>query len=146
MKKIFLAAVFALVSILNFTSCSKDDELTEYDEYINKYKSDYYVKYKIEAGNSTYFCQFSIGYINSNGEFVHKKYGENTTDFHGQKSYSDEFICGPFKYNDNIVLKISNEQNITYKTLEIYVSKDNSPFSLQKNGNNVKMITYTIDF
>lgn len=139
MKKFLV--VFLLTSIGHLLiNCGKDE--LEAEPVV---EHTYYAKYKITAGNNVHFCRFTLYYTDSDGQTSSKKYGENTSNFHGSKLYSDEIIVGPFKYNDALKLSISNTVSVTYYNLEIYISKDNSPFVLKKQANS-SAVEYKIEF
>ncbi len=132
MKRI-LICIF--ISLFVF-GCSKDD----------KEDSVYYIKYHfVGKSNSHYWVIFDIEYTNEHLQTDKKEYGDRYTVWHGNSSYEDEIICGPFKYNDNVTLSMSNIRSVSSRLLEIYVSKDNSPFLL-KGSSQSASISYTIDF
>lgn len=151
MKKILFTLLFSIVPLL-FVSCTTDDRENEDNIYKieceKKYNLEYYVKYKFKCGNNVHFTQFDIAYINKiDGKCIieYKKYGMNTSNFHGSRFYEDEIICGPFNYNDTVSLTITNRHEVYFYNLEIYVSKDSSPFSLKKYENACS-IKYIINY
>ncbi len=124
-----------LICILPFMGCS-GDEIEEDKELVT---SEYYVKYCYGGVTSNRAYHFSVQYTGvSNGstkQFV--------SSYEGYASkISDEKICGPFKYGDCVSLRMSGSLLNTF--LEIYISKDNSPFALKKYG--TEFIDYTIDY
>ena len=136
MKKISIA----LMCMISFLSCTKEcfynDENTEVD---------YYVKYHYWAKSGTaQSCNFKITYLNSvtsnSDGAVHTIYPYNGTNIK-----EDEIICGPFKKNDTVAIEMTNESYVGKRLLEIYVSKDNSPFALRKSTTSNKL-EYTIDY
>jgi len=138
MKRI-LICIF--ISLFLF-ACSKDD----------KEESEYYIKYHfVGKSNSHYWVIFDIEYTNQQLHTDKKEYGDRYTVWHGNSSYEDEITCGPFKYNDNVTLSLHNLHKVYFRLLEIYVSKDNSPFVLKKTSQSssnsaYSSISYTIDF
>ena len=141
MKKILF---ILLISIVTIVGCNNDDSEIE-PKVEPKVESIYYAKYNISAGNNTHFCKFALYFTDSYNKISIRNYGENTTNSHGSKSYSDEIIVGPFKQNDTLKLSINNTVSVYYYNMEIYVSKDNSPFAL-KAQTNTSSLEYIIDF
>ena len=124
---------------LNLLACSKDSD----DE---KVSDEYYVKYHFVGSNTArHFVSFEITYTNEQLSTSKKVYGANTTAFHGSTRYEDEIICGPFKYNDMVKLSMRNLLSVNSQLLEIYVSKNNSPFALKKSSNS-SSVSYSIDY
>lgn len=146
-----LSKLLLLVGVLLFCNCSKEtnDELPPANETPSNQsevkESEYYVKYVFSCGNNVYFCMYTAQYINEKGVVCSKKYGANTTASHGSRFYSDEITCGPFKFGDRPSLDITNQQSISYRQLEIHVSKDGSPFAIKASSNS-SHIDYTIEY
>ena len=136
---------FALVIIIPLLSCSKSD--SEDNGNTNITNSDSYVKYHWIGDGGYHYCSFNINYINSvtpnsNAALNTITYSYPSTK---QKVIDDELICGPFKRNDKVYIEMTNEQSVDNRLLEIYVSKDNSPFALRKSTNERKL-EYIIDY
>ena len=124
----------------------KIEEIEEVDETVT---SEYYVKYCYGgAASSMSWYYFDVEYTMdiSNNSIIQgtASYEERAT------KISDEKICGPFKYGDKVSIKMSYTPmpNIF---LEIYISKNNSPFALKKydyidHPSGARYIDYTIDY
>lgn len=143
MKKLLGLALIFTFSLLG---CDKND----IEEDINnneKENVDYYVKYHYYGNGGLHFCYFNITFLNSvtsNSNSAENtivyKYPEFQT-----RHIEDEIICGPFKKNDKVAIKMTNESSVVNRLLEIYISKDNSPFALRKSTTSNKL-EYTIDY
>ena len=131
-------ALLSLLLSLVFmsTGCSNDDDL-------QLKKGIYYVKYSFTCGNSIYLSSFVVKYTDENLQTRSKSYGKNTSASKAKKSYTDEIICGPFKYGDHVELRITDAVNVNDRFLEISVSKDNSPFALKVSGSSY--LSYDIE-
>ncbi len=127
MKKTVTLLSLFLSLVFMSTGCSNDDDL-------ELKKGIYYVKYSFTCGNSLHLCSFVIKYTDGNLQTSSKSYGKNPSASKAQKSYTDEIICGPFNYGDHVELEITNAVNVYNRSLEISVSKDNSPFALKVSG------------
>ena len=103
---------------------------------------DYYVKYHFYADGYNY-VYFDIIYLNS--VTSNSNPAINTDSYKGYKSFENEKICGPFKKGDKVSIEMSNETGVVNRLLEIYVSKNNSPFALRKSTSS-KKLEYTIDY
>ena len=105
---------------------------------------DYYVKYHYYADGVIHSCGFKIKYLNS--VTSNSNPAVNTIVHHPQsEKCENEIICGPFKKNDTVAIEMTNESYVGKRLLEIYVSKDNSPFALRKSTTSNKL-EYTIDY
>ena len=96
---------------------------------------EYYVKYVFTyLKYSTYNTQYFLTFTNSYKDIEERTY---------TGSGEEEIVCGPFKYEDKIQASWTSNSSLPRATLELYVSKNNLPFTLRKSGN---IIEYTIDF
>lgn len=122
MKKILAL----LITLFCFFGCSKQDVPENNDIYYVKYEFSCQV---VQYGK-VYSTPYTITYVGSDLD-------EHSRDFKtGEK---EEITCGPFKYGDRIKLSLehfyhdnvggSSQANVV---LDVFVSKNNSPFSLQK--------------
>lgn len=149
MKNLFR---FLLLLLIPLFSCNKSDseEIVSFVHdtiYVEKQNSEYYVKYHWVGNGQYHYCFFTITYLNSvtpnsNSEknMITYKYPDVS-----RTIIEDEIICGPFKRNDKVSIQMSGEQSVVSRLLEIYVSKDNSPFALRKSTNDSKL-EYIIDY
>lgn len=128
MKEKFVSSLLLILIVL-FCGCSNSSE-----EDI-ALKATYYVKYSFKCGNSLYYCSFTANYMDEKLQMRSRSYGKYVPASEGKKSYSDEIVCGPFKYGDHVVLTITDHMNITNSIVEISVSENNSPFALKASGN-----------
>lgn len=130
-KKLTILILF-LVGVLSF-SCSRPEPQVNNDEY--------YVEYSLQISKVP-------GYINRTADIVFSFIDEYSNTqlrrYIGVGGMKDTVICGPFKRGDKIIASCSVESQVPYTHLiEIYVSKNNSPFALKSSG---EVIEYTIDF
>lgn len=131
MKKIFVLLLFSMWLF----SCSDDT-----DEQL-KITDSYYVKYAWTVQHKYSNGPFIVSYKNNNGQFIEKSYSSVPSSRYTTEM-NDELICGPFTYGDTTEMNITN----TFpEILEIYVSKNNSPFALKAMSRDYNLV-YTIDF
>ena len=121
--KRFIILIFS--SLLLF-SCSKPDPI------VVENKDEYYVKYeftylKYSTYNTEYLLTFTDSYLNL-----------QTRTYTGTDK--EEIICGPFKYGDKIYASWTSSSSYPRATLELSVSKNNSPFALKCSGETIEHI------
>ena len=106
---------------------------------------EYYVKYHWFTNGvingQAHFCIYDIKYVSSissnNSPITNTiNYSYPSTKKH---QIEDEVICGPFKKSDKVSIEIFNEKSEFSKLLEIYVSKNNSPFALKSSTDSNKL-------
>ena len=125
-----LVLCFAL--LLCLAGCSKSAQsINNNDEY--------YVKYVFEGGNTTGYNIYRNCKITFTGET-----GKQVDMSFGTSHLSYEMITGPFKYHDKVSATFDGG-GFTYMSIQIYVSKNNSPFAL-KCLSNGGYLEYTIDY
>ena len=129
-------------------ACSKEDENNEVvknSEPANK--NEYYVKYHYQANGFQHYCGFDIVYVNKETENSNPAVNTISYQYPNVQSYriDQELICGPFEYGEKASLRMTNENSVLARLLEIYVSKNNSPFALRKSTTN-NTLEYTIDY
>ncbi len=142
MKRSQTTLLIALVSFFAAIGCSKLNT----DEY--------YVKYvftcQVVQYGKVYPTSYTVCFTDSNLQ-------EQSRSFKSGKEES--VICGPFKYGNGVKLSLEHfyYDNVGGSSsantfLEVYVSKNNSPFALQKSVNNSSQnpqtttLEYTIDY
>lgn len=145
MKKIVKFLLY-LICVLPFIGCS-EGEIDDIEKNEESITSEYYVKYcyGCETLNRKYVFYVEYTSVSNNSiiQFVNSYEG-------WANKFSDEKICGPFKYGDHVSLKM-NYSSMSNTFLEIYISKNNSPFALKKydyisNTSGTGYIDYTIDY
>lgn len=140
-------------------SCSKENETdeeinkkteqakTEQETQVPAEKIEYYVKYHFSANGGSHYCGFDIVYVNK--ETSNSNPAVNTISYQypyvQSKVIDKELICGPFEYGDKASLQMTKESSVVTRLLEIYVSKNNSPFALRKSTNS-NLLEYRIDY
>lgn len=131
-KRILIIATALLSAILSLTGCSKSEEQNN----DVKNTDEYYVKYVFtHTKYSTYPASFSL-------TFTDEKFNLRTRAY--DKSGEEEIVCGPFKFGDTIKASCSNGGSSLHKVnLDVYVSKNNYPFTLRGSGNSIE---FTIDY
>ena len=139
MRKIIFLTIASILSIM---SCSKNDSDMN-DNHENNVE--YYVKYHWFTNGvingQAHFCIYDIKYVSSissnNSPITNTiNYSYPSTKKH---QIEDEVICGPFKKSDKVSIEIFNEKSEFSKLLEIYVSKNNSPFALKSSTDSNKL-------
>ena len=143
MRRLFGLALILTFSLLGCTESSIEEDINNE----NKEDVDYYVKYHYYGNGGVHICTFNITFLNS--VTSNSNSAENTIIYkypeYQSKHIEDEIICGPFKKGDKASIEMSNESSVVNRLLEIYVSKNNSPFALRKSTNSRKL-EYTIDY
>lgn len=125
MNKVLKITMISLAIFMTLSSCKKDETETATND-------DYYVKYAI-TGNGTYiyFSDFSISTDQGNKSFSGYQY----------RSWNQTY--GPVKKGFNASVSVKS----SLVTVEIYVSKNNSPFALKaSNAGSNSQVLYIIDF
>ena len=121
-------AIFICISLMCMVGCSK---LSQTDEY--------YVKYVFQYSKE----DIHIDKANVSFKFTDEHLNSQTRNYYGNGT-KEEVICGPFKRGDKIIASCQLSSPITYKyNIEIYISKNNSPFALKSSGS---VINYIIDY
>ncbi len=145
MKRIMYLCVLAL----SLVGCNKDTKETPAEV-----ASEYYVKYvfscKIIQYGKAYSTDYSVTFIDSGLQEQTRKY--KTVD-------EEELICGPFKYGDKMSISLKHYysdnaggSSTAQTLLDVYVSKNNSPFALRKSESsssqrpNTTSLEYVIDY
>ena len=151
--------IILLFLALCLFACSKENET---DDEINRNteqeipanetqepenKIEYYVKYHFYANGYQHYCGFDIVYVNK--ETPNSNPAVSTISYQypyvQSKVIDKELICGPFEYGDKLSIKMIKENSVVTRLLEIYVSKNNSPFALRKSTDS-KSLEYMIDY
>lgn len=149
MKKIFSILIVILIPLFSCTKTEVEEVIKIKTDtiYIEKSDVEYYVKYHYYGDGGYHYCNFSIKYLNSVTSNSNPAENTITYTYPNTKSQhiENEIICGPFKKNDKVSIEMYNESSVSSRLLEIYVSKENSPFALRKNTNSSKL-EYTIDY
>ncbi|SHL12066.1 hypothetical protein SAMN05216463_12356 [Xylanibacter ruminicola] len=111
---------------------------------------EYYVKYHwltngIINGHA-HFCIYDIKYVSSISSTNRPITNTINYSYPSTKKHQieDEVICGPFKKSDKVSIEIFNEKSDFSRLLEIYVSKNNSPFAL-KCSTDANKLDYVIN-
>ena len=147
MKKSLTTLLIALASFLAVVGCSKHNT----DEFNT---DEYYVKYvftcQVVQYGKIYPTPYTVYFTDSNLQ-------EQSRSF--KSGEEESVICGPFKYGNEVKLSLEHfyHDNVGGSSsantfLEIYVSKNNSPFALRKSVNNSSQnpqtttLEYTIDY
>lgn len=133
MKKI-LYIIFSVFCLFN---CSKPEPQVNNDEYYVKYVfSCQVVQYK-----KVYTTPYLIKFTNSNLK-------EDTRSY--ETVNEEEISCGPFKYGDKLKISLEHyyHDNVggssqAQTLIDIYVSKNNSPFALKKTKSSSSQEPYT---
>ncbi len=149
MKNRFLTTLLiSLVSFVAVVGCSKPepDPQPNNDEYYVKYVFSCQV---IQYGKS-YATPYSVTFTNSSLEEQIREY---------KSLEKEEIICGPFKHNNKVDISLSHNyyDNVggsshVQSTIDVYVSKNNSPFALKKTDSSSSQkpyttsLEYTIDY
>ena len=147
--------IFILAIGLCLLACSKEYEDNnennpkeeEQEKNSPRNNAEYYVKYHYYANGYQHYCFFDIIYINkqtSNSDGAVNKISYQYP-YSQAKVIDKELICGPFEYGDKVSLEMTNESSVVSKLLEIYISKNNSPFALRKSSKG-SLVEYTIDY
>lgn len=148
MRKLLSLALIFTFSVLGCTNSEIENEIEENISHKEDNDVDYYVKYHYYgySGSGTY-CLFDITYLNFATSNSNPAVNTITYDYSTTKSnsISNEIICGPFKKGNIVSIEMTNTNNVRYQLLEIYVSKNNSPFALRKSTTSRKL-EYTIDY
>lgn len=133
MKRLLITLQIALVTLVAVIGCSKP----ETEQQTNK--DEYYVKYLFEGTNNVGY-NF---YRNCNISFTSEK-GQVKMAFNTVKRLSHEVITGPFKYNSTVYATLDGG-GFPNKSIQVSVSKNDSPFALKGMTNGGKL-EYTIDY
>lgn len=148
MKRFLTTLLIALASFVAVVGCSKHepDSQPNNDEYYVKYEFSCQV---IQYGKS-YATPYSVTFTNSSLKEQIREY---------KSLEKEEIICGPFKVNDKVGISLSHNyyDNVggsshVQSTIDVYVSKNNSPFALKKTESSssqkpyVTSLEYTIDY
>lgn len=133
MKKLLIIVTAFFTAILSLNGCSK----SELEQQTNK--DEYYVKYLFEGTNSVginFYCNCNISFTSEKGQV------EMT--FNAVNHLSHEVITGPFKRNSKVYATLDADR-FPNTSIQIFVSKNNSPFAL-KGMTNEGMLKYTINY
>lgn len=133
MKKLLIIATAFFTAILSLNGCSK----SELEQQTNK--DEYYVKYLFEGTNNVginFYCNCNISFTSEKGKV------EMT--FNAVNHLSYEVITGPFKRNSKVYATLDGDR-FPNTSIQIFVSKNNSPFAL-KDMTNEGMLKYTINY
>lgn len=131
--KSFIVLIFSLLLF----SCSKPE--------VNVTNDEYYVKYEFSCQiiqyGKLYTIPYSITFTNSSLEEQIREY---------KTLEKEEIICGPFTINNKIGISLSHNyyDNVggssrVQSTIDVYVSKNNSPFALKKTVSSSSQEPYT---
>ena len=131
MKKLLTTLLIALASFVAVVGCSKPEPQVNNDEY--------YVKYLFEATNNVGYSR----YWDCNISFSDEK-GQVEMAFPTVNSLSYEVITGPFSRNAKVYATLDGG-GFPNTSIQIFVSKNNSPFAL-KCLTNEDRLEYTIDY
>jgi hypothetical protein len=125
--KLLMICIFGLFTV----GCNTDD-IDDIDNNGNYYVKYHYIistRYDVYDKHSGQYCSAKIKYIDSN-------YKTRIVEYQNSYRYEYDVICGPFKYNDVVELTIYDKFNVGGFLCEIYVSKNNEPFTLRYYGTN----------
>ena len=132
-KRILTTMLMALASFFAVISCSKP----EHDSRTNN--DEYYVKYLFEAANNvgdTHYRDCSISFTSDEGQVKMA--------FKTVLRLSHEVVTGPFKYGSRVYATL-NGGGFPKTSIQIFVSKNDSPFALKRMDNGGRL-DYTIDY
>lgn len=122
MKKILVL----ILGMLCLFGCSKPDDVVDVDEYYVKYEFSCVV---VQYG-MLYATEYTISFADSHLEEQIRTY---------KTINEEEIICGPFKHGDKVFIALThfhddNRGGTTWAQtiINLHVSKNNSPFALQK--------------
>lgn len=133
MKRLLTTLLIAFVSFAAVVGCSKPEPEQQTP------KDEYYVKYLFEGANPV---GYNV-YRNCNISFTSEK-GQVEMAFNSVIHLSHEVITGPFKYNSKVYATLDGG-GFPNTSIQIFVSKNNSPFAL-KGTANIDRLEYTIDY
>lgn len=120
--------IFSALTIFAFLSCNKE-EIDNSKDTTTVVNDNYYVKYVISSIYPYIFSNWTV--TTPAGSYTKNDYQTR----HWEQTY------GPVKKGFKCDVKVKNGQ----PTIEIYVSKNQEPFSLKTTTNGYSA-TYTIDF
>lgn len=132
-KKVLMITCITFASLVAVIGCSKP----ELEQQINK--DEYYVKYLFEETNRV---GYNI-YRNCSISFTSEK-GQVEMVFNTVNYLSHEVITGPFKYNSKVYATLDGG-GFQNTSIQIFVSKNDSPFVL-KGMTNENKLEYIIDY
>ena len=132
MKRLLTTLYIVLASLVAMTGCSKvePEPLPDNDEY--------YVKYAFTGNNERGFfrdCKIS---------FTTERKEQLEMTFSTINVLSYEVVTGPFKYDSKVYATLYGEK-LLISSIQIFVSKNDSPFAL-KGMTNEGRLEYTIDY
>ena len=130
--------LFSFVLLLCLTACSKPVKSIE--------KSDeYYVKYVFSCEVVQYGISYSIPY---SVMFIDSSLKQQVRNY--KTIEKEEIICGPFSYGERISISLEHyyHDNVggssqAQSIIDVYLSKNNSPFSLRKTESSFSQEPYT---
>ena len=130
--------LFGCVLLLCLTECSKPVKPIDSSD-------EYYVKYvfccEVVQYGKSYSTPYSVTFIDS---FLKQQIRNYKT------IEKEEIVCGPFSYGDKIGISLEHyyHDNVggssqAQSIIEVYLSKNNSPFSLRKTESSFSQEPYT---
>lgn len=135
MKRLLTTLFIAFVSFVAVVGCSKPEP-----EEQQTNKDEYYVKYLFEATNNV---GYGSRYWDCSISFTSEK-GQLEMAFPTVNRLSYEVITGPFGRNAKVYATLDGG-GFPNTSIQIFVSKNDSPFALKGMENGSKL-EYTIDY